>query len=99
MINLVYIAFLYALVGEVVIFLLLTLPTPQSWKSKLAYAFMGSNLRSSLMWVHFAMCVFAGIFFFELVQEEIGYVSEIEKLRQEATGQVGAGNLFNLFQK
>lgn len=72
MINLAYIVFVYILVGEVIIFLLLTLPTPSTFKSKLIRSFMGSGLRSSLMWVHLAMCVLAGIFFIELVQYEKG---------------------------
>ena len=92
MINLAYIAFIYILLGEVVIFLLLVFPTPSTFKSKLIRAFMGSDLRSTLMWVHLAMCIFAGLFFLDLIQSEIIYAAELEDLRGRSNGQVGTGN-------
>jgi hypothetical protein len=73
MINLAYIVFFYILIVEVIIFLLLTLPTPPGFKSKLVKAFMGSQLRSSLMWVHLALCALAGLFFLDLAQTEINF--------------------------
>lgn len=68
MINLAYLAFFYILLGEVILFLLLTFPTPAGFKSKLVRSFMGSNFKSSLMWVHLALCIFAGLFFLDLAQ-------------------------------
>lgn len=68
MINLAYIGFTCILIGEVIIFLLLTLPTPAGFKSAFVRKFMGSNFRSKLMWVHLALCVLAGIFYLDLAQ-------------------------------
>lgn len=68
MINLAYIVFVWILAAEVILFLLLTLPTPVAFKARLIRAFMWSQVRNTLKWVHLAMCVLAGIFFFELVQ-------------------------------
>lgn len=70
MINIAYIVFLYILLIEVIIFFVLTFPTPSSFKSKLIRTFMGSNLRRKLMWVHLAMCIFAGLFYLDLIQTE-----------------------------
>jgi hypothetical protein len=81
MINLAYIAFTYILIGEVIIFLLLTLPTPAGFKSALVRQFMGSNLRSKLMWVHLALCILAGVFFLDLAQTEVNYAAEKDRLR------------------
>lgn len=53
---------------------------------------MGSDLRSTLMWVHLAMCIFAGLFFLDLIQSEIIYAAELEDLRGRSNGQVGTGN-------
>lgn len=68
MINLAYIVFTYILIGEVILFLLVTLPSPAKFKATLVRSFMGSNLRSNLMWVHLALCCLAAVFFFELAQ-------------------------------
>lgn len=57
MINLAYIVFVWILVAEVILFLLLTLPTPVAFKARLIRAFMWSQVRNTLKWVHLAMCV------------------------------------------
>jgi hypothetical protein len=64
MINLAYITFLWVLVAEAIIFLLLTLPTPANYKARIIQAFMWSRTRAILLWVHLGMCVLASIFFF-----------------------------------
>lgn len=92
MINLAYLVFFYILLAEVVLFLLLTLPTPPGFKSKLVRAFMGSGIRSSLMWVHLALCVLAGLFFLDLAQTEVNYGVEKDRLREMGNGHVGTGN-------
>lgn len=81
MINLAYIAFLYILIAEMILFLLLTLPTPAGFKSALVRSFMGSNIRSTLMWVHLALCILAGLFFLDLAQTEVNYAAEKDRLR------------------
>lgn len=93
MINLAYIAFSYLLIAEVLVFLLLTLPTPPGFKSVLVRSFMGSKLKSMLMWVHLALCVLAGLFFLDLAQTEINYAAEKDRLRELGNGHVGTGNL------
>ena len=94
MINLAYLVFFYILLGEVVLFLLITLPTPAGFKSKIVRSFMGSNIRSSLMWVHLALCVLAGLFFLDLAQTEVNYVNEKDRLRSLGNGHVGTGKYF-----
>lgn len=76
MIHLAYVAFTYLLLAEVVVFLLLTLPTPPGLKSSMVRVFMGSRLRNSLMWVHLALCILAGVFFLDLAQTEVNYQLE-----------------------
>lgn len=92
MINLAYIVFTYILVAEVIVFLLLTLPTPSGLKATLVRTFMGSNLRSNLMWVHLALCCLAALFFLDLAQTEVNYVAEKDRLRELGNGHVGTGN-------
>lgn len=92
MINLAYLVFFYILIAEVILFLLITLPTPAGFKSKVVRSFMGSGLRSSLMWVHLALCILAGLFFLDLAQTEVNYVTEKDRLRSLGNGHVGTGN-------
>ena len=68
MINLIYIVFGYILLFEVVLFLLLALPTPHGFKGKIVRAVLGSKIMSKLMWVHLALCIIAGVFYADLQQ-------------------------------
>lgn len=66
MINIVYVIFFYLLIAEVVLFLLLTLKTPDSFKSKIVKKLHGSDFKSSLIWMHLALSIFAALFFLDL---------------------------------
>ena len=68
MIHLAYIILGYILLFEVVVFLLLTLPTPQGFKGRVVRALLGSKLMSILMWVHLGLCIIAAMFYAELMQ-------------------------------
>lgn len=93
MIHLAYIILGYILLFESVLFLLLALPTPQGFKGRVVRAVLGSKLMSSLMWVHLALCIIAGMFYAELQQTENLYNAEKETLRIKGTGHVGTGTI------
>ena len=68
MINFAYIILSYILIVEVVLFLLLALPTPKKVKGKIVRGIFGSKFMSKLLWVHLGLCIIAAMFYAELQQ-------------------------------
>lgn len=76
MIHLAYIVMGYILLGEVVLFLFLALPTPHGVKGRIIKVILNSKVIRIGKWIFLALCIISGIFYAELHQTENLYNTE-----------------------
>ena len=76
MFELIYTAFLWVLVAEVVVFLFLTLPTPRGWKGTVI-SFLNTNKSvQHLRKAHLGFCIIACLFLWESLNSGAKYTGE-----------------------
>lgn len=73
MIHLAYIVMSYILLAEVILFLLLALPTPHGVKGRIVKFILNSKVISIGKWGFLALCLVSTVFFAELHQTESIY--------------------------
>ena len=76
MFELIYTLFFYVLILEVLVFLLLNLPTPHGWKSVII-RFINTNKHvRTVMRAHLGLCLIAGFFLYDCYRQENKYHTE-----------------------
>ena len=98
MIHLAYIVMGYILLAEVIIFLILTLPTPHGVKAKIVKVILNSKVIKIGQWIFLGLCIVSGVFYAELHQTENLYNTEKESLRLKGSGHIGTCN-YSFIQK
>ena len=89
MFELIYTAFLWVLVAEVVVFLFLTLPTPRGWKGTVI-GFLNTN--KSVQYIrkaHLGFCIIACLFLWESLNSGAKYTGE--KLSAKSGDSIASG--------
>jgi hypothetical protein len=94
MFELIYTAFLWVLVAEVVVFLFLTLPTPRGWKGVVVNFLNTNKSVQYLRKAHLGFCVIACLFLWESFNSGSKYTQE----KQLAKGgdSIAAGNRYTI---
>ena len=81
MIDAIYILFFWLLIFEVLVFLLLALPFPDSLRKIIVNLFTKTNVMTLLLRLHLGACILAALFFVDLYQTENVYTEEKERLK------------------
>ena len=92
MINAAYIAFFWLLIFEVVLFLILSLPFPDTLRRKIVNTFTHTQMITFILRLHLGACILAAVFFVDLHQTENLFTEEKNRLKLEGQGHVGSGN-------
>lgn len=75
MIDAVYVVFLWALVAESIVFILLNIPTPRGAKGWMVNFLSTNKFVGYIMYAHLIFCILALFFYFDLSQEESFFLS------------------------
>ena len=85
MFEIVFRAFFYLMVGEVVIFVFLNLPFPKAWKAGIFRMVSESNYIKTFLKVQLLLCILAGVFYYDMAKQERHYITQKNKLKDKTT--------------
>jgi pilus assembly protein TadC len=91
MFDLVYSAFFFAMIFEVVLFLVFNMPFPRSWRSALFIGVVENPKVRLVFKVQMVLCLIILLFFVDLHRTERRYTREKNGLKRRTT--MGAGEL------
>ena len=92
MIDAIYILFFWLLIFEVILFLILALPFPDTLRRKIVNTFTKTSVMTFILRLHLGACILAALFFVDLYQTENMYTEEKNRLKLEGHGHTGSGN-------
>lgn len=87
----IYAGFFWILVGEVVFFAILNLPTPKGSKGRIVNFLATNRIIGYVLLAHLGCCIIAAFFYWDLHHEEVFYSAEKDKLRMDAQRHIGTG--------
>ena len=91
--ELLYIVLLGAIVWQVVLFILLSIPTPRGWKSSIAQMLSRNRTTQIFLLAHLSLCLIAGLLFADCYRMENKYRAERDFLIQNKN--VGTGSMID----
>lgn len=91
MFDLIYVAFFFLMVAEMVLFLFLNLPFPKAWKKGIFLSLADSSTARTLFRAQLALCLLVVIFYVDLARTERMYFADKNKLKSKTS--MGAGKV------
>ena len=86
----IYIAFFFLMVAEIILFLFLNLPFPKTWKGGIFQQLSISSTARTALKVQLVLCIMVLFFFVDLHRSESRFLKEKNKLRKNTN--MGAGS-------
>ena len=94
MFDLIYLAFFFLMIAEMVLFVFLNLPFPKTWKSGVFQQIADSKAVHTVFKIQMVLCLMVLLFFVDLHRTENMYLRDKRKLKEKTN--LGAGIFYKI---
>ena len=94
MFDLIYVAFFFIMIAEMVLFLFLNLPFPKSWKGSVIAGLAGNPTARTFFKIQLLLCLLVLVFYVDLSRSERMFLADKNRLQSKSNMGAGISDLY-----